>query len=265
MEKYDRIGKYYNETRRADPYLAERFYRLLAPHQKGKYLDIGCGTGNYTVALSEKGLSMIGVDPSTEMLKVAKARTDQIEWKIGRSESLALKDVSIEGIVACLTIHHWSELEKSFSELNRVLKLAGKLVIFTSTPVQMDGYWLKVYFPEMIKRSARQMPKLKNVRNELKTSGFEILDTEKYFVKADLEDLFLYSGKHKPNLYLNPLIRLGISSFSDLANAKEIAAGLEKLKKDIKNGKIRKIIENIENETGDYLFIVAKKTLSKNQ
>lgn len=262
MEKYDRIGKHYNKTRKADHYLAEKIFQHLAPHKKGVYLDIGCGTGNYTRALNQKGLNFVGVDPSTEMLKKANINSDKIQWKTGNSEHIPFENEIFEGVLASLTIHHWADLEKSFTELNRVLKPSGKFVIFTSTPEQTFGYWLYHYFPKMIKASAQQMPKLEAIEIALNENSFEVIEIEKYLVREDLEDLFLYSGKYRPEFYLNPQIRKGISSFSDLANAEEVASGLEKLNEDIESGRIKKIIENFENETGDYLFIVSIKAES---
>ena len=61
LAKYDRIGKYYNQTRTADPYIAERLIYHLKPSRAATYLDIGCGTGNYTIALAEAGVRLIAV------------------------------------------------------------------------------------------------------------------------------------------------------------------------------------------------------------
>jgi ubiquinone/menaquinone biosynthesis C-methylase UbiE len=74
MEKtivYNKIGSEYNTTRKADPYIAEKIYNFLAPEEGKTYLDIGCGTGNYTVKLEEMGVDFIGVDPSEVMLERA--------------------------------------------------------------------------------------------------------------------------------------------------------------------------------------------------
>lgn len=259
-EKYDKIGKNYNRTRKADAYLAERIFHHLKPNKKGKYLDIGCGTGNYTIALNQKGVDFVGVDPSTEMLKKARAKDSKVEWKTGRSENIPLENVTIDGILASLTIHHWNDLDKSFGELNRVLKQHRRLIIFTSTSEQMKGYWLNHYFPQILKESINQMPKFDDIKKNLTNNGFEIIELEKYFVSKDLEDLFLYSGKHDPKLYLKSEIRQGISSFSDLGNAEEIENGLRNLERDIESGKIAEIISKYKNDYGDYLFVIANKS-----
>jgi len=70
-----------------------------------------------------------------------------------------------------------------------------------------------------------------------------------------LQDLFLYSGKHHPALYLDENIRKGISSFASLLNSAEREAGLERLKKDIRSGEIEAVTGEFENPSGDYLFM----------
>ena len=44
--------------------------------------DIGCGSGVDSIALASLGLKVTAFDPSTEMLKVAKANTDKMSVKI---------------------------------------------------------------------------------------------------------------------------------------------------------------------------------------
>jgi len=81
--KYDKIGTDYNLTRKADRYLTEQLFHHLRPTINGIYLDIGCGTGNYTNEFHKKGFGFIGIDPSEKMLAKAKLNNAKIDWKIG--------------------------------------------------------------------------------------------------------------------------------------------------------------------------------------
>ncbi len=126
----------------------------------------------------------------------------------------------------------------------------------------MEGYWLNHYFPQMLADSIQQMPAQNEIMEALSSSGFEIVNSDPYFVRPDLQDKFLYAGKHEPSFYLNSTMRLGISSFSSLANKLEVEQGLQVLKTDISSGKINSIIKSYENTFGDYLFISAVKVLS---
>ena len=258
--KYNKIGINYNQTRKADPYLTEQLLKHLNPNKEGLYLDIGCGTGNYTNTLQKKGFHCIGIDPSIEMLKAAKNLNNTIQWKIGTAEKTDLPQQSINGIIATLTMHHWTNLTRAFSELEYILKPNGKIVIFTSTPQQMRGYWLNHYFPKMLEDSMTQMPTLNTVEEAIISAGMKISTTKIYNIKPNLKDQFLYCGKQNPELYFDENIRHGISSFSALANITEVKNGLDTLRADINSGKINEIIKSYKNDSGDYLYIIVEKT-----
>lgn len=257
--KYDKIGTGYNSTRQADPYLKERLFYHLQPKSRGLYLDIGCGTGNYTISLANKGFNFVGVEPSEKMLNEAKSRNQAINWLKGTAEQIPADDQAFDGIVATLTIHHWTDLKKAFIEISRVMADNGKLVLFTSTPEQMKGYWLNHYFPQMLNSSIAQMPSITDIKEAIAQTELEITDVEKYFIKDDLQDCFLYVGKNNPDRYFDDTIRHGISSFSSLANIEDVKQGLSKLKSDIDNQVFDKIKDQYANELGDYLFITIEK------
>lgn len=256
---YNTIGTGYDSTRKADPFLLSRIFDLMQPSSKGKYLDIGCGTGNYTIALKEKGLEIAGIEPSDKMLDVASTKNDSIQWIAGRAEHIPFNDQTIDAVIAVLTIHHWSNIIDAFKEISRVLKENGRFVSFTSLPEQMKGYWLNHYFPGMMKASIQNMPSMMKIDEALCAVGLTKITEEKYFVANDLQDHFLYVGKNRPELYLDATIRNGISSFSNLAGKDEIQSGLSLLQQDMKTGNFINVQEQFENTVGDYLFIVAKK------
>ena len=256
-QKYDRIGVFYNQTRCADPYLVSRLHQHLAPRRGRLYLDIGCGTGNYTQALAERKTHVVGVDPSSEMLRNAETVLDGVRFVRGRAEAIPFADQSFAGSIATLTTHHWEDLPKAFGEVRRVTEPGGRFVIFTSTPEQMKGYWLNEYFPAMLSRSMLQMSGFEKIKEVLGNTGFTNVASEKYFVRRSLEDSFLYSRKHDPASYLDDRFRKGISSFSDLIDDEELFSGLDSLRKDIDSRRIEKVVAGYENALGDYLFVIS--------
>ena len=193
------------------------------------------------------------------MLNIARVRNQQINWLLGQAEKIPADGNLFDGCIAILTIHHWANLNKALKEISRVLKGKGKIVFFTSTPEQMQKYWLNHYFPKMMNESILQMPSFDTVKAALTRARFVITETEKYFVNDDLRDCFLYIGKNRPELYFAEEIRKGISSFSALSHAEEVNQGLSALYEDIKTGKFKEILSKYNNDLGDYLFIVAEK------
>lgn len=259
IEKYDKIGIGYNTTRKADHYLLGRMIHFLKAENGGTYLDIGCGTGNYTIEFSKRGVHMIGIDPSEAMLSIARSRTSSVEWKNGKAENIPLGSESVDGVLAILTTHHWTNQDKGYAELGRVMKHGSRLVIFTATPGQMRAYWLNHYFPGMIRDSGKHMLPFETIEVNLLKAGFTEITPEKYFVTNDLQDLFLQSGKHNPALYMDEQVRRGISSFATAKNPYEVTNGLNLLREDIASGKVEEVIKQYESDSGDYMFVSAMK------
>ena len=76
------------------------------------------------------------------MLKIARAKNSDIHWKIGTAENTGLSNHCVDGIVGSLTIHHWTNLNKAFSELYRVLKPNGLIcLIENTTNRESKEYW----------------------------------------------------------------------------------------------------------------------------
>lgn len=258
MTNYNRIGRNYDATRRADPYLVSRLAHHLVINPHGSYLDAAYGTGNYTRALAERnGGAWHGVDISEQMIETARRKSDAVEWHLEDAASLPFAAEFFDGAISTLAIHHFESLSGVFGEIRRVLKLNGAFVIFTATPEQTKNYWLAEYFPMAIEKSAAALPDLKTISNTLSGVGFESIETESYTVREDLQDLFLYSGKHKPEIYLNESVRANISTFALLADASEVETGCGRLSADIESRKIWEIMER-HRQTDDYLFVVAK-------
>lgn len=254
---YDSIGSGYDHTRRADPYLVERLASLLCQRTDGHYLDLACGTGNYSAALAARGGHWVGVDHSSKMLREAARKCDSVSWHEADVEDLPFAAASFDGAILTLALHHFASPVHAFREVARVLKAAAPLVIFTSTAEQMRGYWLNHYFPQALERAIEQMPSLESTRSALRAAGLRIVASEPYHVRTDLEDLFLYSGKHRPELYLDARVRNGSSTFASLAAPEEVAEGCARLAADLASGRFAEVAAGYDDRDGDYLFLVA--------
>ena len=256
---YNTIGENYDVTRRADPAIVDTLSRMLSIESHGCYLDVACGTGNYTVELSERGGMWSGVELSKLMLQGAQQKSNAIEWKQGDVEALPWEDGVFDGGICTLATHHFADLSTAFAEVGRVMKTEGSLVVFTTTPQQTGAYWLKHYFPKMIERSAEKLTDLADMTLALQDGGFSVIEIEPFFVTPQLQDFFLYSGKHRPEMYLSPNVRQGISSFARLIESEELEGGLSQLERDIESGEVHDVIRGYQNDIGDYLFIRALK------
>ena len=235
---YDRIGCSYDETRQADHQLTLKIKTLLSPHAQGQYLDIGCGSGNYTIALACLGYHMTGVDVSEEMLGKAIKKSQAVTWIKGDANALPFHDSEFDGAICILATHHIQTLDSAFLEAHRILKPGAHFVIFTSTPEQMQCFWLNHYFPSMMKEATSSFLSQNELTRLLKYVGFSSVSHENFFTTNALTDWFLHAGKYRPAIYLDPTVRAGMSFFAKSPYYEEVQVGLDALKNDIDNNKI---------------------------
>lgn len=258
MTLYDRIGRTYDVARRADPEIVERLVRLIGLTPGAAYLDLACGSGNYTVALASRGATMYGLDQSLTMLAAAQRKTSRVGWCQGDAEQLPFRDRSFAGAVCTLAIHHMRDRMRAFSQVFRVMR-AGRFAILSVERPQMERYWLNEYFPNAMAAGIRQLPPVGEVEHDLTRAGFADISVEAWDVPDQIEDWFLYAGKHRPELYLEPAVRAGISTFANLASADEIERGCARLAADLRSGRFAEVARKFAHSGGDYVFIAARK------
>ncbi len=261
---YDRIGDDYDTTRRADPVIVEQLKDLLGVQRDKRYLDVACGTGNYTAEISRAGGIWHAFDQSKRMLHEARPKSNLVEWDQFDVEHLGYESEQFDGAMCSLAIHHFPSLTRAFSEVARVLRSRARLVVFTAIPEQMRSYWLCHYFPVMMEKSCEQMPAFEDIEGSLLKGGLTLDVKRPFFISRELQDSFLYSGKQRPEMYLSEKVRNGISSFRNFCTRAELRRGLGELQADIASGAISEIIDGCRNPLGDYLFVRAIKHRRQN-
>jgi ubiquinone/menaquinone biosynthesis C-methylase UbiE len=94
--------------------------------------DIGAGTGFITGALIERGLNVIAVDQSKAMLLEMKQKFSGvigIDYCMGDAEYLPLSDEVVDFVFANMCLHHVPSPLAAISEMVRILKSGGRLVV----------------------------------------------------------------------------------------------------------------------------------------
>lgn len=110
--------------------------KLLKELQPKTILDIATGTGDFAIeALSLNPDAIIGVDISEGMLKVGRQKLkkrkldDRISLQSGDSENLPFDDNKFDAIIVAFGVRNFENLEKGLSEMLRVLRPGGKVVV----------------------------------------------------------------------------------------------------------------------------------------
>lgn len=105
--------------------------RELEPMQGTRILDLGCGVGELMEELvkNHRGISITGIDPSSEMLRISNSRNPNAKHiQLAAEELSSLKD-SFDIIVCTHSFPYYAEKRKVIMELYRLLAPGGSLVI----------------------------------------------------------------------------------------------------------------------------------------
>lgn len=117
-------------------YLADRY--ALDAH--ARVLDLGCGPGHLAVPLAAHAGAVIGMDPSEEMLRHARARAAaagraNVEWVVGSDADLS-EDLGTFGLATMGRAFHRMDGERTLDRLHRLTDDGGGVALLT------DAEWL---------------------------------------------------------------------------------------------------------------------------
>ncbi len=108
---------------------------LLDEFESGPALDAACGTGRHARYLAERGHDVIGVDASPEMLALAAAAAPTAGFALGTLQHLPLAAGAVDVAVCSLALGHLPDLNGAITELARVVRPGGHIVISDLHPL----------------------------------------------------------------------------------------------------------------------------------
>jgi SAM-dependent methyltransferase len=223
---YDDLAADYSRHRGVHPGVLANLIATGRLNASSAVLEVGCGTGNYLVALHDRlGCRCVGIDPSAQMLAAARTRTDQITFIQGRAESLDVPDVSFDLVYSVDVIHHVADRPAYFREAFRVLKSGGRLCTATDSEDDIRRRIpLSSHFPETVPVELRRYPRIATLRTEMATAGFAAIHGEHTELAYDLTDPQPYRDRAFSSLHLIP--------------ADAVARGVSRLEADLVRGPI---------------------------
>jgi SAM-dependent methyltransferase len=162
----------YDELRPADENWWEVYGTLVREGDLAgrRVLDVGCGTGKFVAALSERAKAW-GVDASAEMLEVARARATNVRFKQASAESLPFKNGWFERATMWLVVH-LVDRPRVYAEIRRVLAPDGRIAVATFDPSYFGVFWFRDYFPSMEEIDRARFPTREGFEAELAAAGF---------------------------------------------------------------------------------------------
>lgn len=91
-----------------------------------RLLDVACGPGYVAGEAAKRGAKVVGLDFSTSMLKIARARQPAIEFVEGDAQSLGFPDASFDAVTMNYGALHLDDPDKAICEAARVLAPGGR-------------------------------------------------------------------------------------------------------------------------------------------
>ncbi|OGO14663.1 MAG: hypothetical protein A2Z02_04640 [Chloroflexi bacterium RBG_16_48_7] len=225
----------YEDAQRAQAYANLEFpgtyylaYRdlpvIINENVKGKkVIDFGCGTGRSTRFLNRLGFETIGVDIAEDMLKQAREKDPEGNYRLVADGSLShFRDGVYDLVLSVFTFDNIPTREKKvliFRELGRLLNSEGRIVNLISSPEIYTHEWASFTtkdFPENRKAKSGDKVKIimtdvedrrpvedivwsdKSYREVYKTAGLEVVKTYKPLGKEDEPHQWVNETKISP-------------------------------------------------------------------
>ncbi len=131
---------------------------LVLKRKAHNVLDIATGTGDLAIQFAEKGVeSVTGLDLSNGMLEIGrrtiaqKGLNNRVEMIQGDSENLPFEENIYDAVTVAFGVRNFEDLEKGLSEIYRVLKKGGILVVLeTSVPTKSPSKQLYRFYTKYI-------------------------------------------------------------------------------------------------------------------
>lgn len=118
-------SKIYALINKGDNLLFKKVVRYLQPKPEDKILEIGCSRGFLVKKMKSFSKSVTGIDINPEAI----SRGVTTNLRVMDATKLEFSSESFDKIYSCHTIEHIPDLEKLFSEIERVLKPGGRVVL----------------------------------------------------------------------------------------------------------------------------------------
>ena len=216
IQDYDKIAEKFSDTRDYLPHDIN-FLKKYTPNQ-AKILDLGCGNGRLCEIFPKSEFKYLGIDPSQELIKIAKKRYPDQNFQICAPFSLTFSANSFDIIYCLAVLHHIPSEQYRYKFIKQVYNILKKdgVCVFTVWDIKQHSRISKNILVNNLKKiiGLNKMDfndtlyPFKNSSGDTIIDrylhGFSLNELKNLFVKSKFKILdsgTLYRGKHQ-NLYI---------------------------------------------------------------
>ena len=141
-------------------------------------LDLGSGTGRFTPALAAAFGPVTGVERAAKMRQIAESAAAHpgVRYLNGSAEAIPLPDGSVDYTLMFLVWHHVLGKARAVSELARVTRRGGRILLRSPFRDHMPRLWWLEFFPRGFEVDASTFQPLAGVAADFADAGWEVAD-----------------------------------------------------------------------------------------
>lgn len=216
MDFYSKLSQYYDHIFPAACTTLDFMKDIFRKHAVHSVLDLGCGSGNYSVEFAEWGLSVTAVDVDSEMVArvQTKAQNKGLPIRAIKGDMLNVSKIIKESFdcIVCIgnTLVHLpghGQIAKALKEMNSLLKPGGVLIL------QIVNY------DRVLKYNVHHLPIIRNDKMDLTFIREYLKDTQTPLINF-ITTLKVGKDEFKDSIKLLPLRREEIDSLLKESNFK---------------------------------------------
>jgi ubiquinone/menaquinone biosynthesis C-methylase UbiE len=182
---YSKIASFFDQGRTLSEYNMDLWLNIIARLSGGtrgsRVLDLGCGTGRFSIPMAVKlGYRVTGADYYEEMLDKAREKDSGglVMWDKQDAQDLSYPDKSFDIVFMSFLLHHCDDQYKVICECLRVLDDPGVILIRHAGFEQIKNDVEHIFFPETLAVDKARIHSVKKVERFLKDAGFSRIISE---------------------------------------------------------------------------------------
>jgi len=183
MSGFESIAKEYDKGRSREDveFWADEAKRLAKLDEWSIVLDLGCGTGIYTMGIRGRTFAvMCGLDPVGGMLGKAREKSKDVSWLNAVGEWAPFRPAIFTCVFSSQVWHHIREKQKTADECFNALRPGGALIIRTISHEQLRERVVFKYFPEILSNQLEVYPSREDFNRYFDNAGFASTEHHRY-------------------------------------------------------------------------------------